>query len=289
MNVLLTGASGFIGRNVAAVLARAGHRVRPLSRRHGADASRMLTPADWLAHLDGIDAAVNCIGIIGETRTQHFAPLHTQAPVALFQACAAKGVRRVLQISALGADETAFSAYHLSKRAADDFLRALDVDWIVLRPSLVYGAGGGSAALFLRLARLPLIPVLGDGQQPLQPVHIGDVAAAALRGLTAAGRQTIDVAGPETIAFSEWLQRLRAAQGLPRARLLRVPFAAALAMAWLGAWFSPMSRPDNLRMLACAAACRAATPPLARLLGRAPTPFAPHLPFADAMSIGEPS
>ncbi|MCL2344954.1 MAG: NAD(P)H-binding protein [Desulfobulbus sp.] len=289
MNVLLTGASGFIGRNVAAVLARAGHHVRPLSRRHGADASRMLTPADWLAHLDGIDAVVNCIGIIGETRTQHFAPLHTLAPIALFRACAAKGVRRVVQVSGIGTDERAFSAYHLSKRAADDFLRALDVDWIVLRPSLVYGAGGGSAAFFMRLARLPLIPVVGDGRQPIQPVHVSDVAAAALCGLTAAGKQTIDVAGPETITFSEWLQRLREAQGLPRARLLRMPFAATLALSYLGSCLSPMMRPDNMRVLNAAATFQADTQPLTRLLGREPIPFAPQLLFADAMSRRKPS
>jgi uncharacterized protein YbjT (DUF2867 family) len=274
MNVLLTGASGFIGRNVAAALARAGHRVRPLSRRHGADMGRMLRPADWRTPLDDIDAVVNCVGIIGETRAQGFAPLHTLAPIALFQACVSAGIRRVIQVSALGADETAFSAYHLSKRAADDHLRALDLDWLVLRPSLVHGLGGASSALFLRLARLPLIPVIGDGRQRLQPVHVGDVAAAILCGLTAPGRQTIDVAGAQTFAFDEWLQHLRQAQGLPRGRVLRVPLAAALALVRLGRPFSPMARPENLLMLN--ANYHADTLPLARLIGRPPAPFAPH-------------
>jgi uncharacterized protein YbjT (DUF2867 family) len=289
MKILLTGASGFIGRNVAAVLARAGHEVRPLSRRDGVDASRMLAPGDWLPHLQGVDAVVNGIGIIGPDpyrRSQRFATLHTQAPIALFRACVRAGVRRVVQISALGADETAFSAYHLSKRAADDGLRALDLDGFILRPSLVYGLDGSSAKLFLRLAKLPLLPVVDDGQQRLQPVHISDVTATVLRSLTTtASRQTLDIAGPETITYAEWLQRMREAQGLPRARLLRVPFAPMLALACAGRYFSPMLSPENLRMLD--AGSQADVRPLTRFLGRPPRPFAPRLFFADALTAGE--
>lgn len=128
MNILVTGAGGFLGRHIAGALGKVGHKVLPVSRRHGVDFSRM-------------------------------------------QACATAKVRKVVQMSALGADDTAFSAYHLSKRAADDCLRGLDVDGLVLRPSLVYGPGGQSAALFMRVAAWPLIPVLGDGQQMRQPVR----------------------------------------------------------------------------------------------------------------------
>ncbi len=285
MNVLLTGASGFIGRNVAGALERAGHRVNPVSRRHGFDFCRMLEPGDWLPHLDGIDAVINSVGIIGERGSQRFAPLHTLAPMALFRACALAGVRRVLQISALGADETAFSAYHLSKRAADDCLRSLDLDWFVLRPSLIYGRGGTSADLFLRLARMPLIPVIGDGQQQLQPVYIGDVVATVLRCLsTSQTKQTLDVVGDETVAFAEWLQRMREAQGLPRARLLPISYPLATALARAGRPFNPMLHPENLQMLK--AGYWADVQPLARFLNRMPLPFSPQLFFADAASIG---
>ena len=285
MNILLTGASGFIGRNIAAALTATGHQLKPLSRRHGIDFCRMQAPADWLPYLQGVEAVINSVGIIGESGSQRFAPLHTLAPAALFRACSHAGVGRVLQISALGADEKAFSAYHLSKRAADDCLRSLDLDWFVLRPSLVYGRGGKSADLFMRLAALPLIPVIGDGQQKLQPVHIYDVVASVLQCLTSSEpRQTLDISGNETITFAEWLQCLRHAQGLPRARLLHIPFPMAMVCARLGRHFNPMLQAENLRMLQ--KGCCADVRPLVQFLGRMPLTFEPRLLFSDAMPTG---
>lgn len=288
MNILLTGASGFIGRNIASALTAAGHQITPIDRRHGFDFADMLTPEDWLPHLAGIDAVINSVGIIGETGSQRFDIVHTTAPAALFRACTQAGVRRVIQISALGADTTAFSAYHLSKRAADDVLRGLDFDWFVLRPSLIYGRGGTSAEWFMRLAALPLIPVLGDGQQPLQPVHIGDVVLTVMRSLTSREtRQTLDIVGTEIVAFAEWFQRMRAARGLPRAPLLRIPFALAMAMMRLARHFNPLLQPDNLSMLH--SGYRADVEPLTRFLGQAPQDFAPELFFSNALPTGSSS
>ena len=285
MNILLTGASGFLGRNIAAALLGAGHTVVPVSRRSGIDFRRMRTPQDWLALLDGVDAVVNAVGIIGETRGQSFALLHTQAPMALFDACLQAGVRRVVQISALGADASAGSAYHLSKRAADDGLRSLPLDWFVLRPSLVYGQGGASAGAALRLAAWPRIPVIGRGDQMLQPVHVSDVVATVLRSLTAAeAGLTLDVVGPEAISCADWLQRLRRAQGLAPARLLCVPYSLVLALAALGRGITSMARPDNLRMLQRGST--ADMRPLERFLGRRPRAAEPGLLFTATAPAG---
>lgn len=276
MNILLAGADGFLGCHVARMLVEEGHRVVPVSRRHGVDFARMRLPADWRGWLAGVDAVINCVGIIGETRSQKFAALHTQAPCALFRACAEAGVRRVVQVSALGADGQAFSAYHLSKCAVDDCLRGLNLDWFVLRPSLVYGPGGHSSALFMRLAAAPVIPVIGDGRQVVQPVHVSDVVAAVVHCLgSRAPCQTLDVVGPQCFTFEEWLQTMRQAQGKPHGRVLRVPMGLVRhAAQWLRhVW--PMAQPDNLRMLA--QGYRADPAPLSRFLGRAPRAVQPAL------------
>lgn len=281
MNILLTGASGFIGRNIATVLAARGHKIIPASRSNGVDFSRMLAPGDWLPLLDGVDAVINSVGIIGESGRQRFDSLHAQAPSALFRACARAGVRRVLQISALGADETAFSAYHLSKRAADDCLRSIDLDWFVLRPSLIYGRGGKSGEFFMRLAALPLIPVLGDGRQMIQPVHVSDVVATVAHALTVAKtRRTLDIVGPETVSFAAWLQRMRQMRGLLPARLLHLPFLLAMGLSHAGRHFSSLLQPENLRMLQTG--YWADDRPIEQFLGRAPLVAEATLFFADA-------
>ncbi len=279
MNVLLTGASGFLGRNIASALVAAGYKIKSISRRHGVDFAHMQNAHDWLPHLDGIDAVINCVGIIGEIGSQRFDVLHSLAPIALFRACEQVGIRRVLQISALGADETAFSAYHLSKRVADDFLRTLDLDWFVLRPSLIYGRGGKSADFFMRLSALPIIPIIGNGRQEIQPIHITDVAAAVLQGLASTNtRQTIDIVGSEKITFSEWLQWMRSAQGLPPARVVHIPFSLAMTGARLGRYFNPILQSDNLRMLQTARWVD--VQPFAEFLGRMPAKIESGLFFS---------
>lgn len=281
MRVLLVGASGFVGRNIHTALDQLGHQVIPISRRYGVDVRQLLTAAAWLPHLAGVDAVVNALGIIGETRTQRFATLHTAAPVALFQACVLAGVKRVIQISALGAEPAAFSAYHRSKLAADEFLQQLDLAWLVLRPSLIYGRGSRSGDLLLQVARLPYLPVLGDGQQLIQPVHIRDVVACVCQGLIQPlpqMRQCLDIAGSTVFTFAKWLHTLRHAQGLPPTTTVRIPLRMALFAAHFARYIQPIMQPDTLRMLQQGYVVEA--PTLARLhqfLGRPPLSPSPEL------------
>jgi uncharacterized protein YbjT (DUF2867 family) len=172
MNVLLTGASGFIGSHLADALRAAGHVVIAARREIDAgtaavqaDFTRDISARDWLPKLVGIDAVVNAVGILREHGAQTFERIHKRAPQALFTACVAAGVRRIVQISALGADRGT-TRYFLSKRAADDYLATLPLEWTIVRPALVFGPGGrraarASAAIsshthFIRACRSPL-------------------------------------------------------------------------------------------------------------------------------------
>lgn len=225
MRILLTGASGFIGRAVAAALLRRGHRVVRVLRHPPADAQDVLQAdfADvprrdwWRDRLAGIDAVVNTVGILREQGGQSFRALHTEAPVELFHACAAAGVGALVHVSALGADERARSGYHRSKKAADDVLRTLPLHAAIVQPSLVYGPGGTSAALFNKLALAPLLPFPQGGRMAVQPVHIADVAEgiAALVETPPAGVQTFHFAGGQTLSLRDYLAALRARLGEP--------------------------------------------------------------------------
>lgn len=263
MKVLLTGATGFIGRRLAGALAQAGHEVVAVLRRPGpalagvhaqieGDFTRDLQPADWQPRLHGIDVVVNAVGILREHGTQRFDTLHVAGPAALFRACAAAGVRRVVQISALGADAQAQSRYHLSKKAADDALLALPLQASVVQPSLVYGPGGASARLFNVLAALPLLALPGKGQQRVQPIHVDDLVPALVTLIERpeARSRRLALVGPQPLTLRDFLTGLRAALGLPPTPVWPVPMPLARLVAQLGrGWRGALLDTDSLAML----------------------------------------
>ncbi len=229
MRVLLTGATGFIGRAIAQVLLDAGHELVCAVRHPDrldlgpgrwralkADFAAVPDSAWWPPHLQGIDAVVNAVGIIRETPGQSFDALHHRAPAELFRACAASGVKTVIQISALGADAQARSRYHLSKKAADDVLRALDVAGAIVQPSVVYGPQGASAAMFNSMAAAPMLALPQSGRMLVQPVHLDDVThgVVALLESPPCPMPTIAFVGPKPMGMATYLRELRRALGI---------------------------------------------------------------------------
>jgi nucleoside-diphosphate-sugar epimerase len=281
VRVLIAGASGFIGAHLTRACAGAGHEVICGGRQppEGVRVARHLrldysAPAsvDLMAkELRGIDVIVNAVGILRPRGAQTFEALHVQGPRTLFAAADAAGVRRIIQISALGAEPQAPSAYHRSKSEADRALMALATDWAVVMPSLVYGPGGASARLFDTLASLPFVPVPGDGMQLIQPVHIADLTLALLRLIESPVelRCVLPVLGAEPMTLTHFLQSLRTALGMQPTRVLSVPQPLIAAAASIGDHLpaSFLSR-ETLGMLERGSVGDAGA--ITRLLGRAP-------------------
>jgi uncharacterized protein YbjT (DUF2867 family) len=284
--ILIAGASGFIGSRLAAACVHAGHTVICASRdarAPGLPGTRLLRfdytampPAETLRDmLAGVDVVVNAVGILREHGAQTFEALHVTGPSALFAAAAQAGVRRIVQVSALGAEDGAVARYHTSKHRADLALAALPVDWVIVQPSLVYGAGGTSARLFELLASLPVIPVPGNGEQRVQPVHVQDVITAllALIQSPAQVRGVLPFVGPVPMSLRTFLRDLRDALGFPPAPVVRVPRALVRLGAALGdRWRSALLDRETLGMLERG---NVADPkPLEGLLGRPALPVA---------------
>ena len=222
---------------------------KPLSL--AVDFNRDITPEVWTPRLAGIDAVINCAGILQGRRGQSIDAIHNAAPKALFAACESAGVRRVIQISAIsiGAD----TKYARTKLAADTALAASRLDWIILRPSLVYASGAyGGTALFRALAALPFfIPVIGKGEQLFQPIHVDDLASIILAILATPELRARVIApvGPDRIALKDILLDLRRWLGLPNAPLLRIPFALVAVAARVGDMTGGTINSTSLRQL----------------------------------------
>ncbi len=258
MNILITGASGFIGQNLIKSLLNSDHNITVCIHKSELpfeikifkiDFAQMLMVTDWLPLLMGIDVVINCVGIIAENRKHSFEVMHHLAPSALFKACEKTHVKRIIQVSALGADDSALVDFHKSKKLADDYLRGCSVDWFILRPSLVVGEGGKSYGFFKSLSNLPLIPLMGDGEQLIQPININRLVAVIEKCMvTKDCNQTIDVVGEKVISYKQWMQQLRKKQST--ARFINIPMKLMKFMAGL---LSPLNlqllSKDNLIML----------------------------------------
>jgi uncharacterized protein YbjT (DUF2867 family) len=255
-----------------------------------ADFTKDTDKSVWLARLSGVDAVINTVGIFHEAGSQTFARLHTDTPRALFAACAeSDDVQMVIQLSALGADRDAETRYHLSKKAADDYLASLPLRAYIVQPSLVYGKDGASARVFKALASMPFAVRFGSAPQLVQPIHVDDLAAAVnglLKHRLAPGGNgglaaRVPLVGPQALPFIDYLGALRAAMGMGRLRVLRLPGAIARLFAKLGRWLpGAMLDEDALRMLDRG---NSADPTLtANLIGRPPRPVAEFITDPEA-------
>ncbi|RQU76787.1 NAD-dependent epimerase/dehydratase family protein [Burkholderia cenocepacia] len=261
MTVLVCGANGFIGQALCARLEAGGHRVlRGVRRAAGPhdvaiDFAQDVDPQAWLARLKGVDVVINAVGMLADRRGATLDAVHRAAPCALFTACCLAGVRRVIQISALGV-ERGDTRYFASKRAADRFLQTLPIDFRIVRPALVYGAAGASARFFRMLASLPVHMLPAGGHQRLRPVHVDDLAEVVARLVVqpgdsrAADSRVIDVVGSDEVEYREMLAGYRAALGFPPAARVTLPGPlVGAAAALLGTLPGAMLTRDTWAML----------------------------------------
>lgn len=245
MKILLCGSRGFIGRHIRAALEQAGHQVVAGVSPSAANSTAPAQPnsestvtidfshdtdvATWLPRLTGIDAVINAIGVLRDSRARPMDAIHTATPMALFDACVQSGIRRVVHVSALGIDNNP-THYAQSKLAAETHLLALNtqgkLNAVALRPSIVFGRGGASSQLFMGLARLPLLwlpePVLRAKVQPIQVQQLAYVVSTLMDNASTTSGM-LECCGPEAVTLADFIASLRAQQGSRPAKVFRLP------------------------------------------------------------------
>ena len=293
-SVLILGGSGFVGRALCETLVdrwEAGPRLRvPTRRLANAQVVQPLPLVDVLqadvhddAQLDrllaGCDAVVNLVAILHGSEAA-FEQVHVALPRRLAAACQRQGVRRLVHVSALGADPAGPSHYLRSKGRGEAALREAGLDLTLLRPSVIFGANDRFLNLFAQLQALfPVLPLAGADAR-FQPVWVDDVAAAIAACLERPDTigQVYECAGPEVKTLAELVRLAGEASGHPRPILpLPGPLATLQALAMEFAPGETLMSRDNLASMTVPNVATGQHPGLADL-GIAPSPLLAVVP-----------
>lgn len=244
--VTIYGGSGFVGRYIARAMAQAGWRVRVAVRRpneaifvrpYGTPGQvepvlcNIRDDASVRAAARGAEAVVNCVGTFDKGGRNSFQAVQAEGATRIARIAAELGVARLVHLSAIGADPEGASDYAKSKAAGEAGILAAFPTAVILRPSVVFGPEDQFFNRFGAMARLgPILPLVGAGTR-FQPVHVGDVAAAAAIGATGGAAPGIyELGGPDVDTFRGLMQRmLRVIQR--RRLILSLPFWMARTMA----------------------------------------------------------
>jgi uncharacterized protein YbjT (DUF2867 family) len=250
--VLVIGAQGFLGGFITAALLKHGYRVlrgvrsprAGPSEERRCDLAAMSNPEDWIDALAGMDVIVNAAGILREAGAQTFEAVHLRGPIALAQACVGCGIKRFVQISALGDPQD--GEFVASKHSFDAALLALPVNALVLRPSVVYAAEGsyGGTSLLRALAALPFgIWVPGRGDWRFQPLAAQDLAEIVVRAIGSDANGMFEVAGPVAISLRDYQRQWRQWLRISDSRVIQIPQSLASAQVYMADVLSrgPMS------------------------------------------------
>jgi NADH dehydrogenase len=243
MKVAVIGATGFVGSHLVPYLVERGHQVVAISR----DGRRRpewgppvearaadVTSGDLDAALHGVEAAVHLAAIPRETGGRRFDEVNVRGTVRVVEAAQRIGLKRLVHMSVLGVADDPKLAYLYSKWRGEEAVRGSSAEWVVLRPSLMFGIGDGFFNLIettLRWWSPGVVVIPGDGSTRFQPLSVDDLAIAVEKSLTDADRagRIYELGGPAWVTYREIVDAVMAATGMRRLKL-RLPIGLIRAI-----------------------------------------------------------
>jgi NADH dehydrogenase len=250
MRILITGATGFIGRRLLGRVVAQGHQAVALVRPHHPEGELVgpqvtvvrgfVTDPGALAQaVERCAAVVHLAAATGIADESMARAVNVEGTERLLYAARQAKVGRFVFISTISALRERMGPYGRTKRRGEELVSASGLPFVILRPSLVYGEG--AVGLFATLARylksLPVVPVIGSGEIELDPVHLDDVCTVIEQCLTRDDvlGKSYDLLGPERVTFNEFLRRLAAEIGVSKPFVHIPGWFALLAASALGA------------------------------------------------------
>ena len=231
-NVCVLGGSGFVGSAIVAKLQAAGYVVKVLTRRRDTAKHLLLLPSVQVVEcnvfdpqslttaLKGADVVINLVGILHQSRRLSFDLVHHQLPTQLVKICGNLGIKRLLHMSSLRADEHAPSQYLRSKAAGEAALNAArdQINITIFKPSIIFGAGDSFINLFAGLIKFLPVVLLAKPKAKFQPVWVEDVASCFVQSIPNRKTygQSYELAGPKVYTFRELVQLVASTLGKKR-------------------------------------------------------------------------
>jgi NADH dehydrogenase len=287
MKVFITGATGFVGRHMLTRLLAEGHSVRALVRdpqkANLAERAKVELVAGDVAEgtgldqgMQGCDAVIHLVGIIVEKGSNTFERVHHLGTRNVVEAAKRTGIKRFVQMSALGVRADGVAPYQTTKWKGEEEVRRSGIPFCILRPSLIFGEGDGFVTQMMETMRsAPLFrPVPGDGKPKFRPIIIDDVTACFVRALTAeaATNQTVELGGGDELTLNDVLAEIARCAGVRKPAVhIPLPFVFAGAAVIQKVLKNPPVTADQLRMLREGSTCDIG--PMKRLFGVGPRGF----------------
>jgi len=244
MNVAIVGATGFVGSHLVPHLLKAGHRVIAVSRKGRrqpewtdaveARAANVSTGAGLDAALAGSDAIVHLVAIPRESRGRRFEEVNVRGTRRVVDAAMRAKIRRFVHLSVMGAVDDPKLGYLWSKWRGEQSVRESWLDWVVLRPSLMFGEGDGFFNIVkttLRFWSPGVVAIPGSGDARFQPLSVDDLAIAVERSLTDADRagSVYELGGPDWLTYGQIVDEVMRVTRIRRLKLpMPIPLISAL-------------------------------------------------------------
>ena len=244
MTVAVIGATGFVGSHLVPHLVQAGHRVIAVSRtvRRSADwtdavevrAADVATGRGLDEALDGAGAVVHLVAIPRQMKGLTFEEINVRGTRRVVEAAERAGVERFVHLSVMGVIDDPKLAYLHSKWRGEEAVRASTLDWVVLRPSLMFGEGDGFFSLVkttLRWWSPGIVAIPGRGDARFQPLSVDDLAVAVEKSLTDADRagSVYELGGPDWVTYGQIVDEVMRVTRMRRLKLpMPIPLISAL-------------------------------------------------------------
>jgi len=262
MNLLITGASSTLGKNLTSELLKAGnYSIRLLEHHSPIQRENCETFKADIQNIDGlikacsgVDAVIHLAALTHSISSKAYFEVNESGTEKLLAACQKKNVRRFIFISSAAASEKG-GEYGVSKLRGEEKVQNSMLDWVILRPSEIYGPkmNEGISKLISWIKRFPVIPVIGDGSYFLSPVYVDDIVQAIVEVLKkdSLGKITLNLSGPEVMTMNEMIDRFTQIHKVHRKKIFFPVWFVKLGIAILSLMKSELAFTDQIPRLLC--------------------------------------